>query len=341
MGSSTKIRDFILGNVEEHPESIARFVMKEFGVSRQVISHHIRNLIKEGLLVAEGETRRRKYKLKPIAERIIPLAINSELQEHHVWMEYFADYFKQFKDNIISICNYGLTEMLNNAIDHSEGSNVVVCYNHFPNRIRLSVSDNGIGIFHKLTRALKLADEREAILELSKGKLTTDPETHTGEGIFFTTRMFDKFSILSGDLYFSHVSLHDWLIQDREDESDGTYIQMDIRIDSNRMVEEVFDEFSGEEYGYGFKRTHVPLLLAKYGHEKLVSRSQAKRVLARFDRFDEVLLDFEGVDFMGQAFADEIFRVYRQKHPETEIHWIRANPRIDTTIKTIINNASV
>ena len=55
-----------------------------------------------------------------------------------------------------------------------------------------------MGIFKKIQKALDLLDERHAILELAKGKLTTDPKHHTGEGIFFTSRMFDEFTILSG-----------------------------------------------------------------------------------------------------------------------------------------------
>jgi len=40
---------------------------------------------------------------------------------------------------------------------------------------------------------------------LAKGKLTTDPKRHSGEGIFFSSRMFDEFDILSGGV-FSHIN---------------------------------------------------------------------------------------------------------------------------------------
>jgi len=339
MKTSNKIRDFILDKVEKQPESVAHAVMKEFGISRQAVSQHIRNLIKEGLLLAEGNTRQRRYQLKPIAGKAFPLAINSDLAEHDVWIQYFAEYFKHFKENINDICNYGFTEIFNNTIDHSEGSHAVIGYTHLPNKIQLFVSDDGIGIFNKITSELKLTDNREAILELSKGKLTTDPQNHTGEGIFFTTRMFDKFSILSGGLYFSHNLFDDWLIEDKEDETKGTFVRMEIETKSNRTMQEIFNKYSGEEYDYGFKRTHVPVLLAKYREEKLVSRSQAKRILARFDRFEEVLLNFTGIDFIGQAFADEIFRVYSQKHRNIKILWIGANSRIDSMIRAITSSA--
>jgi hypothetical protein len=283
--------------------------MEQFGVSRQVVSHHIRNLIREGLLVAEGKTRQRTYQLKPIVNEAFPLAVNSDSEEHEVWTQYFAEYFKRFSENTNDICNYGFTEIFNNAIDHSEGSLAVTGYTHLPNKIRLFVSDDGIGIFNKITRDLKLADNREAILELT---------------------------ILSGNLYFSHTVSDDWLIEHREDGVEGTYVRMEIDTRATRTIQETFDKYSGKEYDFGFRRTHVPVLLAKYGEEKLVSRSQAKRILARFDRFDEVLLDFAGVDFIGRAFADELFRVYRLKNPKTKLLWIRANSRIESTIRTIM-----
>jgi RNA polymerase sigma-70 factor (ECF subfamily) len=46
---------------------------------------------------------------------------------------------------------------------------------------------------------MHLLDERHAILELSKDQLTTDPARHTGDGIFFTSRMFDSFDLQTLD----------------------------------------------------------------------------------------------------------------------------------------------
>jgi len=60
-------------------------------------------------------------------------------------------------------------------------------------------------------------------------------------------------------------------------------------------------------------RQSVPVKLAQYGNDKLVSRSQAKRLLARVELFKVVMLDFTNVPTIGQAFADEIFRVFRKR----------------------------
>lgn len=340
MRQSTRMRDFILKNVEEYPIAISHIVSEQFGISRQAVNRHFHNLISEGLLLAKGNTRNRTYELKPIIEKVIPLVIASDLDEDKVWRQYLANLFEGFRQNIVGIFYYGFTEMYNNVIDHSEGKNALVVFRHLPGRVELTVLDDGVGIFNKITSELGLADKREAILELAKGKLTTDPENHTGEGIFFTTRMFDRYSILSGELYFSHNINDDWLLEDKEEDIvDGTNIRMRMEIDSNRTVKEVFNKYAGEEYAYGFKRTHVPLRLTSYGGENLVSRSQAKRVLARFDRFDEIILDFKGVDFIGQAFADEIFRVFKNNNPNKEILWIGANNDVKKAIENVTKTA--
>lgn len=59
--------------------------------------------------------------------------------------------------------------------------------------------------------------------------------------------------------------------------------------------------------------------LAQIGNEQLIFRSQAKRLIARFDRFKTVTLDFREVETIGQAFADELFRVYALAHPQAEL----------------------
>jgi hypothetical protein len=64
------------------------------------------------------------------------------------------------------------------------------------------ISDQGVAIFQKIRDDFALSDAREAILELSKGKLTSDSANHSGEGIFFTSRMVNSFTILSGDLCY-------------------------------------------------------------------------------------------------------------------------------------------
>lgn len=73
--------------------------------------------------------------------------------------------------------------------------------------------------------------------------------------------------------------------------------------------------------------------LAQAQNETLVSRSQAKRVLARLERFKEVLLDFKRVTSIGPAFADEIFRVFRSTHPAVHLVVVNASDEVQKMIR--------
>ena len=72
---------------------------------------------------------------------------------------------------------------------------------------------------------------------------------------------------------------------------------MVISMFSKRTIKSVMDKFASGDEDYGFTKTSVPLSLAKYGAQQLVSRSQAKRVVAgSCNRFKDVYLDFSGIE---------------------------------------------
>jgi anti-sigma regulatory factor (Ser/Thr protein kinase) len=287
------------------------------GVSRQVAHGYLQRLVGEGLIEGAGSTRARVYALRTLAEteRVFPIA---RLEEDVVWRDVLAPLIADLGEEVRDIWHYGVTEMLNNAIDHSGGSQVRVGMRRNALETSAVIADDGVGIFLKIQQALGLHDARESILELAKGKLTTAPERHSGEGIFFTSRVMDAFELLSGRLRFSHeVSARDTIV-DTGSETAGTEVVMRLANDSTRNMQAVFDEFA-DPAEYSFDKTVVPLRLAQYEGEKLVSRSQAKRVAHRFERFKQVVLDFEGISQIGQAFADELFRVFPLDHPNVRL----------------------
>src|SRR5271163_852378 len=108
---------------------------------------------------------------------------------------------------------------------------------------------------------------------------------------------------------------------------------MTIATNASWTTREIFDKYQDDPVG--FSRTQVPIALGKYPGEQLVSRSQARRVLARAERFSEVLLDFQGVQDIGPAFADEIFRVFQNSHPDIRIVTARANEQVNRMIMTV------
>jgi hypothetical protein len=328
---SERIRDFIVRNVHRYPKDIARQVAEQFQITRQAANLHLKRLVEEGALDASGKTAARVYKLCALAQFSKSYTLDG-LAEDVVWRNDIAPFLGSLPKNVLQIWHYGFTEMLNNAIDHSEGTVAHVEVLKTAADVQMAIYDDGVGIFRKIKNALGLLDERHAVLELAKGKLTTDPSRHTGEGIFFSSRMFDLFTILAGETYFSHKYSDDgdWILQ--TEPGVGTYVKMKLWNHTSRTQKKVFGKFTaGDELA--FTKTIVPVRLAQYGDEALVSRSQAKRLLARVEKFAVVMLDFEGVATIGQAFADEVFRVFAAEHPHVELVHMHANASVEAMIK--------
>lgn len=322
------VRRFLLENIESHPTDVVRLTSEKFGCTRQAVHKHLQRLIAEGAVVVSGATRNRRYGLAPLARWEQTYNLKPGPAEDVVWRQDIAPRLGKLPENVLNIWQYGFTEMFNNVLDHSGANQATVRLTKTAAASVVELCDDGVGIFKKIQAALELVDERHAVLELAKGKFTTDPTNHSGEGIFFSSRMFDEFDILSGEVCFSHEfdKKEDWILQPNAPEG-GTLVRMLLGNHTARTAKEVFDEFTSNE-DYGFTKTVVPVKLMKYGDDNLVSRSQAKRLLARFDRFKVVMLDFSGVTSIGQAFADEVFRVFKAKHPEVELVPVHASSEV-------------
>lgn len=330
------IRDFILRNVDTHPSAITALTMEKFDRSRPAIHGYLQRLIGEGLIQASGATRNRHYSQVPLADIVDKVQLSHGLSEDAIWRFKILPSFEGLPANVRDICQYGFTEMLNNAIDHSGSNDALISLKRTYSTVEMMIADYGIGIFQKIQTDFQLPDARAALLELSKGSITSDRRRHAGEGIFFTSRMFDIFSISSGSLFYRRSRKDDdeWLIETEEQgHRSGTCVLMTISSNASWTIADVFDRYRDDHVR--FRRTHVPIALSAYPGEQLVSRSQAKRILVRFDQFQEVFLDFQGVEFIGQGFADEIFRVFSLDHPDVQLVEINANAEIRRMIEHV------
>ena len=337
--NSKAIQEFIIHNMADHPADIGRIAAEQFGLSRVAVVNRLRSLVKAGILTATGNTKARRYQLALIGGNKKTLQITPDLTEDQVWMQEVKPYLTGVQDNVLSICAHGVTEMFNNVIDHSESSTAMILVGHNAAQIVINIRDYGVGIFNKIQKALGLSDPQHAILELTKGKLTTDKSKHTGEGIFFTSRMFDVMNISSGTLVFSrHRSTDDWLFESDGAPVNGTDVIMKIATNAIHTTKDIFDKYRAEFDEFGFSKTIIPLVLLKYEGEELISRSQAKRLMSRVDQFREVLLDFRGITSIGQAFADEVFRIYRREHPQVHIYPIRMNNETIRMVQRVVSD---
>ena len=337
-GRGEDIRTFIVAHVARYPGDIVRRTAEKFDCSRQAVHRHIQRLVEEGALLESGKTRSRTYALAQLSAWTQTYAVSADGDEGDIWLRDVRAQLEPLATNVLGIWQYGFTEMFNNALDHAEASSISVSVAKTAASSVVTIRDDGVGIFRKIQAALGLLDERHAVLELAKGKFTTDPQRHSGEGIFFSSRMFDHFSICSGSVWFSHQAKapEDWILE--TDESGGTSVRMELGNHTARSVSKVFKQFtSGDDFG--FTKTVVPVRLAQYGDDNLVSRSQAKRLIVRFEKFRTVVLDFKGVVLIGQAFADEVFRVFPLAHPEVELMSLNANKEVGQMIAHVLEGA--
>lgn len=313
----------ILSLVDEHSHDLIRLVSQALGVTKQNASYHVQKLIAEKKLTQSGKTRRARFFLAPTL--VWQKYYSRQQSESDVWDADVLPQISDLPDNALDLWRYCFTEMFNNAVDHSSGTRITVQLKRTTVNAEITIIDNGVGIFKKIQHAMKFSDVRDAALELAKGKFTTDPTRHTGEGIFFTSKMLDAFDISSGGVYFTSVS--------PMKNTKGTAIWMKLRNASDRSRKEVYDAYASPENNYAFDRTVVPVKMAEHSENDLISRSQAKRLLLRIDRFRTVVLDFKNVNQIGPAFADEIFRVFTRRHPGVEVQLLNANEDISNMIR--------
>lgn len=299
--------------------------VRALGVSRMTAYRRLRELVAQKLVVSKGRGRSASYEL---AGARLRFAIEG-LQEHEVAKRLDPALRALFplSASDASAIHYGLTEMVNNAIDHSEGHHVVVEVRRRGAWLELEVTDDGAGVYSTLRRKRGLASDHDAIVQLEKGKVTTMPERHSGEGIFFTSKITHRFVLESGSLaWIVDKERDDRSIEHVEPARRGTRVLLAFKPGQIEPYQEVFARFtSGADHR--FAKTRVTVRLADTG-ESLLSRSEAKRVVAGLDKFEHVTLDFRGVAHVGQGFVDEIFRVFGSAHPAIELVPINMDPAV-------------
>lgn len=299
-----------------------------FGVSRQYASLIINTLLQEGRLIKIGSTKKAAYIAPEYADKhpeVLPAVykksfLNKDLEEHKILTSAEQEFMaiKKLPENIRSILTYAFSEMFNNAIEHSESKDIQIEVVIQNGELSFIVEDSGIGVFRNIMKKKGLASELEAIQELLKGKTTTMPKSHSGEGIFFTSKSADVFVLDSFDqeLVIDN-KLDDIFVKKTKRRKAGTRVFFKIKVDSKRHLSNVFKEYSniGENSNFGFDKTEIRVKLYTMAGVH-ISRSQARRILDGLEKFKIILFDFDKVSVVGQAFADEIFRVFHNKYPD-------------------------
>lgn len=334
-----RIKKYILEKIETGDTSIAKKTADNFNISLTTVYRYINELYNDNVIKKNDG----KYFLSE-TQNVKIYYTDKHLEEDRIFEEIVEDVIKELPNNVYKIWQYAFTEMMNNAIEHSNATEITVYIAHNYCSTKIMIDDNGIGIFEKIKKYYNYETLDDAVNELFKGKLTTDSENHTGEGIFFTSRMIENFGVLSSGKIFTHNPHYD-LIKDistipeleKWKDEKGTIVLMIMPNNSKTNIKEVFDMFS--DIDNGFIKTHIPLKNI-FTDGFPVSRSQAKRLSSRLENFEEVVLDFDGIDDMGQGFAHELFVIFKRKHPNVNITIINENEDVKKMISHVITNKS-
>jgi anti-sigma regulatory factor (Ser/Thr protein kinase)/DNA-binding MarR family transcriptional regulator len=339
------LKDRIFSKIKEQGPVSVHEIARDFRVTRAYIHKLLKELRSEGQVSVIGKTTRARYVAssqkelvrKSLAQigKVAFRLKNQGLDEAFVFerIERETGIFLDIPENVHRIVRYAFTEMLNNAIDHSGSDEILVECRRTGSAITFTVRDFGIGVFNNVRQTRRLPNTLAAIQDLLKGKTTTMPERHSGEGIYFTSKAADVFVLDSFEKKLTvNNLLPDLFISDRK-ELKGTLVTFTIRISSKRDIQDVFRQHTNmEDGGFSFSKTKVHIKLHDFGSEFL-SRSEAKRVLVNLEKFEEVDLDFDKVKTVGQAFADEIFRVWHNAHPGIKLVPENMNENVEFMVR--------
>lgn len=311
-----------------------------FGVSRQYVNLLVSELVGTKQLIKIGSTRNAFYVLpeyikehpQVLPNRFVRRLKNVDLEEHRILSEIEERFpqISELKEHVQNIFTFGFSEMLNNAIEHSNSKSIVIEISVTDNELWFIINDSGIGVFRNVMQQKKLKSEIEAIQDILKGKTTTIPKSHTGQGIFFTSKAADIFILDSfGYQLTVNNKTHDILARSISAQKRGTRVIFRINTNSSKHLSDVFKRYTNltDESDYGFDKTEIRVKL--YTSSGInISRSQARRILHGLEKFKIVLLDFDRVPIVGQAFADEIYRVFHNKYPDIQIQEINMNDAV-------------
>jgi len=338
-------RTRILDAVRKRGSISGAGIASALGISRQAAHRHLVALLDQGRLARTGRTRGALYRLPGRTrgrEASLPEPFRRTyptrgLREDTVFAEAALrlNLRTAVSPAAYRIGAYAFTEMLNNAIEHSGAA---TCRAELALRTRdlqLTVRDQGVGAFESIRKRFRLAEEADAIGELLKGKATSLPERHSGEGIFFTSKACDRFSLRSHKIEIAFDSVKRTTVVTLRPSMKGTRVEMSISRSSRRKLETVFAAFAPEEYDFRFERSVVTV---RFAARDFVTRSEAKRLVFRLEQFHEVILDFAGLKSIGQGFADEVFRVFPASHPAVILKRVNVPPAIDAVIRHVIDN---
>jgi len=322
------LRKLILSRIKKNRQTTSKEIMNLTGFSRVYINRFLKQLINEKKIVLVGKANQARYvlygKVAQKRKNISRLLKNQKLSEDRVLEEIKNQtlIFEDTSTNLNNILSYGFTEIMNNAIEHSRSKTIQIKFSKNKSIASFTIRDFGVGVFKNILKKFQLKNEVEAINHLLKGKQTTLPKAHSGEGIFFTSKVADLFSLESHNKKLIVNNTEKDIFIKNIKTLKGTRAIFTINIQSQTTLRKIFSKYAGKSFQFSKTKILVKLGLVD---NVFLSRSQARRIIFGLDKFKKIILDFKGVESIGKSFADEIFRVWQNNHPKIAIKHQNAN----------------
>lgn len=337
-----KIKRYMLEKIRIDDVEFIQKTSYNFQISVTTVKRYIQECLGKNILLVDAGCEC-GYRLQK-QEYCFEYSVKEGLSEDDIYFGDISPLLQELADESKRIWRYAFMEMMNNALEHSGCKHIYCRVVKDAIYTEITITDDGIGIFKNVQNYLteqlgKVTTYQDALMELYKGKLTTAQQNHSGEGIFFSSKALDEFAIWSDNsVYVQGVSMQTKFIQDHliayytRLKHIGTAVMMKLENRTKRVLKEVFNMYSTIDDG--FIKTRIPIKEVCQEGEP-IARSQARKLLYRLEQFKIVELDFSGVDFMGQGFADEVFRVFKTRYSEIQIIALNACPDILRMIKHV------
>ncbi|MBL8341929.1 MAG: DUF4325 domain-containing protein [Rubrivivax sp.] len=316
------------------------YLTRRLQVTRRRANSLLKALEAAQWLVREGTPRRPAFRPGPLRQVVQRYALDG-LDEQAPWRRDFAPCF-ELPAPVRRMAQHGFTELVNNAIEHSGGTAVTVSMRQTPLQLQLLVSDDGCGLFTRIASCFAIDEPDLAMLELSKGKLTTAPDAHSGHGLFFSAQLADVIDVHANGVGYQRRAWEPgrWHAAPRRAGAatrTGTSVYLAIQLETTRTLDGVLQAHSASGTGYDFARTRVPLALlcGREADAALLSRAEARRAAHRLAGFAQADIDFAGVAHLGHGFADELFRVLPRLHPQLALNPVGMAPQVAAMIDAV------
>ena len=323
-------RDLIRRTLEAHDSVTMAELLEVTGLTRPAVLYHLRALTEAGDAELVGPSRGRSVRYRSPYDERWEFPLNEMSAEHRLWSD-LRDELLDADSSVAAreIHEYVFGEMVNNVLDHSSSQNLTITRRAVAGSVGISVRDYGVGIFQHIADAEGLTDHHASLLRLQSGTYTTDPDNHTGQGIFFSSRAVDHFSVGSGTLGWQVDNVAGDSTVTRIHAVPGTIVRWTLDSATTRSLPALFEYYSRADDGGipQFAVTTIPVSVAA-ATDTYATRSAARELLAGKQQFRVIILDFANVENIGQGFADEVFRVYQAQNPTVTIEPVHMNRQV-------------